>query len=485
MPGDRADLRDARAHESRSDDHDSGHTTSWVRRFIRSYRPRLLPGNLRALPRIAHTAADPTVARMVSRRTGRACPRARSWRRCPRGWGRIPRTRAPRGGSRRPWCTPARPVPPARARPPPDVGRLHGGPGEPCPAAHQRVMTIGPHVGTEPRDLVDEPEPRLEQVLRDHRRAVGDGVQGDELRLQVGREARVGQGDDVDGAGRSSMRDAEAVLLDMDHGPADASLSSAMSRCLPMAPRTTHVAAGDRGSDRPGAGDDPVGDVACSTGFSSSTPSTVRVEEPGALDPRAHLDQHLADVDDLRLPGGVVDDGDALGQDRGHQEVLRRPDAREVQPDLAAVQRAGLGDEEPVLVLERGAEASAARRCACRGPRSRSRRRRAGRHLQPAARDQRAEHAIEARITAYEVVVGLVVRGRRGTSIVTVPPASVPAVVDDDAAQPPQQLGHDRHVEDVRDVGDRACDRGASRAAAISFRTLFFAPTTPISPSRR
>ena len=37
-----------------------------------------------------------------------------------------------------------------------------------------RVMAVGPGVGAEPDHLLDEPEPGLEDVLGDHRRAVGD-----------------------------------------------------------------------------------------------------------------------------------------------------------------------------------------------------------------------------------------------------------------------------------------------------------------------
>jgi hypothetical protein len=41
---------------------------------------------------------------------------------------------------------------------------------------------------------------------------------------------------------------------------------------------------------------------------------------------------------DLRLPRGVLDDGLALGQHGGHQEILRRSDRWELQEDVSAAQ---------------------------------------------------------------------------------------------------------------------------------------------------
>ena len=56
--------------------------------------------------------------------------------------------------------------------PGPDVARLDRRAGERLLAAHHRVVAVGAHVGAEADHLVDEAEPRLEQVLGDHRRAV-------------------------------------------------------------------------------------------------------------------------------------------------------------------------------------------------------------------------------------------------------------------------------------------------------------------------
>ena len=109
------------------------------------------------------------------------------------------------------------------------------------------------------------------------------------------------------------------------------------------------VALGHDRGHRPGPGHDPVRD--CPVGHRVQRVDPLDLQGRGAdpVDLGAHLDQHLADVDDLRFARRVVDDGGALGQDRRHQQVLGGPDAREVQPDRRPVQLAGLGDQETVL----------------------------------------------------------------------------------------------------------------------------------------
>src|SRR6476619_5176740 len=78
-----------------------------------------------------------------------------------------------------------------------DVAGLDGSAREPLHAVHHHVVAVDARLGPEPVELLHGAEARLEEVLGDHGRAVGHGVAGDGERLQVGREARVGQGRDV------------------------------------------------------------------------------------------------------------------------------------------------------------------------------------------------------------------------------------------------------------------------------------------------
>ena len=115
--------------------------------------------------------------------------------------------------------------PPARRCTSPTPARMSvartGAPDSRSSPAHDGVVAVGAHVGAHPGDLVAEHEPRLEQVLGDHRGAVGDRQQRDGLRLQVGGEARVGQRHDVEAlgpAGPSRTRKPSAQHLDVGAG---------------------------------------------------------------------------------------------------------------------------------------------------------------------------------------------------------------------------------------------------------------------------
>ena len=110
-------------------------------------------------------------------------------------------------------------------------------------------------------------------------------------------------------------------------------------------------------------------------GCSSSTPSIVIDGSPHTADLGAHLAQHRGQIDDLGLPGGVVDHRRAVGQHRGHQDVLGRADAREVQPDRRPVQLVRLGRPPCRARCSSSRPSRAARTGACPAVATRSRRR--------------------------------------------------------------------------------------------------------------
>ena len=72
---------------------------------------------------------------------------------------------------------------------------------------------------------------------------------------------------------------------------------------------------------------------------------------PGATDASTHAEQAAREVHDVRLACGVADDGDALGEHRGHHQVLRTGDGRHVQVDASAAQPPGTRDV-PVILLD-------------------------------------------------------------------------------------------------------------------------------------
>ncbi|MNW56395.1 hypothetical protein D3C74_341070 [compost metagenome] len=74
-------------------------------------------------------------------------------------------------------------------------------------------------------------------------------------------------------------------------------------------------------------------------------------------DDRAHLLQDGDEVHDLGLDRGARELGDALGADRGEQELLGGPDARVRQGDLGALEAARGADVDALLALvHHGAE---------------------------------------------------------------------------------------------------------------------------------
>ena len=72
---------------------------------------------------------------------------------------------------------------------------------------------------------------------------------------------------------------------------------------------------------------------------------------------RAHLVEHIGEVHDLGLAGGVVDNGGAAGLDRRHDQVLRGADARELQRDRGPLQPLrSRGVNIPMVGIELDAE---------------------------------------------------------------------------------------------------------------------------------
>ena len=262
-----------------------------------------------------------------------------------------------------------------------------------------------------------------------------------------------------------------------------------MSRCRAWPPRTVRSPPAIAAANAQVPGDDPVGDGrVLAPARSGSTPCTVERRGGDALDLGAHLDEHLAEVDDLRLAGDVVDDRRTLGQHRAISRFSVAPTLGKSSQRFAPRSRsAHLGDHEAVLDAHLRAELGAARSCACPGRASRCCRRRGAPPGPAAAGDQRTQHADRGAQPADQVVGRLVpelVRARRwspcrsgcrrpaagrGCSTATVHPSSSSS----------RAITCTSRMSGTLVIGVRP---RASRAAAISFRALFFAPPTCAVP---
>ena len=229
------------------------------------------------------------------------------------------------------------------------------------------VVAVDLGVGAESGELLDGAETRLEEVLRDHgrarrprrcrtaRRAAGrsgsPGRAGSRRRRPAGR--------------RSSGRDPEAALGDLDVAAGLLERAQRSTQVLGDAADDLDVAARRRGGEGPGAGRDAVGDDGVLGRGERLDAVDGDAGRAGALDAGAHRDEHLGDVDDLGLLGDVVDRRRAARQHRRGEDVLggaRRSGSRGGCPRRC---------RPPGARWRRGSRASRAPRR--RGPRGRPR----------------------------------------------------------------------------------------------------------------
>ena len=97
-----------------------------------------------------------------------------------------------------------------------DIRRPHRRARQTLDAAHPHVVAIGTSIRPEPHHLVDEAESRFEDVLGNHRRALGDGRKPDCQWLDIGREPRERQRREIDGPRTIFLNDAEPTRFDGD-----------------------------------------------------------------------------------------------------------------------------------------------------------------------------------------------------------------------------------------------------------------------------
>ena len=209
-----------------------------------------------------------------------------------------------------------------------------------------------------------------------------------------------------------------------------------------------NIAPSHRSCNPPGCRHDPVTDHLMSRRLQRFHALDGERRGTCTLDLRAHLVEHVADIDDVRLTGGVGDDGFAFSQNCRHQDVLGRSNGREVEPDIGTSQRIGFGDEASVL-----------------NPRARTKKLQPalvhiewsrpdgvttgkGNNRSMAAGHERPEHTDRG----AELADGMEVRGifglrrRRDRDSVAIDRHVAP--------QAAKHLCHQRHVEDVGAVGD-------------------------------
>ena len=201
------------------------------------------------------------------------------------------------------------------------------------------MVAVDVDVGAHAAELIDEREARLEHVLGAAAHAIGLGEQHHHLRLEVGGETRVRERDHIDRLqGPPQVFDGYRVTLGDDRDAGISELAQREGEVLGPHPLDAHATARQRSGDEVGPGLDAV--RAGLPGRARQPLDTFDRDGrgPDTGDARTHRDEHPAQVGDLRLTRGVVDDRSAAGEGRSHDEVLGRTDRGEVEGDPGALE---------------------------------------------------------------------------------------------------------------------------------------------------
>src|SRR6185312_9893085 len=138
----------------------------------------------------------------------------------------------------------------------------------------------------------------------------------------------------------------DAALLELGDDGAEVSWIAAVD---------VEVAAGDGGGDEEGAGFDAVGVDAVACAVELRDALDLDGARAGAFDLRAHGVEQSGEVGDLGFARAVLEEGFAVGERGGHEEVFGAGDGDLVEDDVRALEAVGAGFEVAVLLGDGGA----------------------------------------------------------------------------------------------------------------------------------
>ena len=170
-----------------------------------------------------------------------------------------------------------------------------------------------------------------------------------------------------------------------------------------------------------------------------------------AVDLRTHAHQHRADVDNLRFFGSVVNDGAPICQNCRHHKVLCRSDRRKGQGDISTVQTVRrLGNKIAVIKMNIRTQSPETRCVQIKTARPNGIP--TGKCNLGAAHtaDQRAQNRNRGAHRTHKLIISLNIRALRDVN----GDDASPGIVINIAAEPLKETGHDRNVENRRNVRD-------------------------------
>ena len=205
-------------------------------------------------------------------------------------------------------------------------------------------------------ELLHVHEAVFEDVFGDGGGAFGLGGEGHELGLHVGGEAGVLFGGDVggferrrrSGRGRCPCRRRCVTPHCFELGDDGAEVRG-------VAAVDVEVAAGDGAGDEEGAGLDAVGVDAVARAVEFGDALDADGAGAGAFDLRAHGVEEGGEVGDFGFAGAVLEEGFAVGEGGGHEEVFGAGDGDLVEDDVRAFEAVGAGFEVAVVLGDGGA----------------------------------------------------------------------------------------------------------------------------------
>ena len=200
--------------------------------------------------------------------------------------------------------------------------------------------------------LGDVHESVFEDRLRDSAGAVCEAHEHHQLRLHVGREARVRLRDKVRRTDDLRPHHADTVSLALDRRPGLTKLGDHRLERLEADPLYQHVALGCRRRHHEGARLDAVGNDGVVDGVERIDTFDRDNRGAGTLDARAHLVENPRKLFHLRLPSAVRERRTAFRQHGSAHQVLGPRMRREVERHVGALQTSSSNGDFDVSVVQ-------------------------------------------------------------------------------------------------------------------------------------